>query len=421
MNLSRIIGPAIAGAMLLVAPIETIFWINGVSFLAVLWTLIVVKSGSLPRPSDRSEAGLGEAISYIRGDGSIVSLLILAVVPMVFGFPYTSLMPLFARDLLHLGPTGFGALLSISAAGALAGSTWLSLCHHRGPRGEVWSLRRSVSAGPAAVHGFVVVRGSGGLPVPGRLFQSGLSHDEPHHPPGPGARSLRGRILSIALMDRGLIPLGAILIGAVAELAGAMCAGLLDGRRVYRGDSGGALRPGARSGGSDRRNAAGLVDRPDRSDEPFPSRTGFLNMGVRRSEQGHSRSTRAAPSSLPAATGNRISFVSKRRSDKSTISELPGLESTGSHGEPRRSSPDLIQHLWRFRTAYRDGRDAEKLLRGATEAGNGPLRCGGGGRRCGRAGLGESQDPPRHARGFHGTGRCSRASCGARRSACLPS
>jgi two-component system, NtrC family, sensor kinase len=61
--------------------------------------------------------------------------------------------------------------------------------------------------------------------------------------------------------------------------------------------------------------------------------------------------------------------VSKRRSDKSTISELPGLESTGSRGEPPRSSPDLIQHLWRFRTAYRDGRDADKLLRGATRLG----------------------------------------------------
>nr|WP_246869494.1 MFS transporter [Priestia megaterium] len=46
---------------------------------------------------------------------------------MIFGFPYTTMMPLFARDLLQLGPKGFGMLLSVSSIGALVGKTWLSL------------------------------------------------------------------------------------------------------------------------------------------------------------------------------------------------------------------------------------------------------------------------------------------------------
>lgn len=46
---------------------------------------------------------------------------------MIFGFPYTTMMPLFARDLLQLGPKGFGMLLSVSSIGALVGTTWLSL------------------------------------------------------------------------------------------------------------------------------------------------------------------------------------------------------------------------------------------------------------------------------------------------------
>ena len=46
---------------------------------------------------------------------------------MVFGFPYTTMLPLFSRDLLNLGPEGFGMLLSVSSIGAIVGTTWLSL------------------------------------------------------------------------------------------------------------------------------------------------------------------------------------------------------------------------------------------------------------------------------------------------------
>jgi MFS family permease len=231
MSLSRIVGPALGGALLLAVPIETVFWINGASFLAVLWTLLAVKAGSAPPPpSGRGRSAVREALAYIRGDGSVKSLLLLAIVPMVFGFPYTSMLPLFAKDLLHCGPTGLGALLAAAATGALVGSAALSLpgCSTRAGR----TMVLATFLFGLSLLAFTATRSF--LLAVGALFLTGLAgqayrttsritlqNKVPDH--------LRGRILSIALMDRGFIPVGAVLLGAVADVAGANWAGAVMG------------------------------------------------------------------------------------------------------------------------------------------------------------------------------------------------
>jgi MFS family permease len=231
MSLSRIVGPALCGALLLVVPIETVFWVNGASFLAVLWTLVAVKAGSAPPPaSGRRRSAVREALAYIRGDSSVQSLLLLAVVPMIFGFPYTSMMPLFAKDLLHCGPTGLGALLAAAAAGALIGSAALSLpgCATRAGRTMVVAtvlfglslLAFTASRSFPAALGAMFLTG-----LAGQAYRTTsritLQSKVPDH--------LRGRILSIALMDRGFIPVGAVLLGAVADVASASWAGAVMG------------------------------------------------------------------------------------------------------------------------------------------------------------------------------------------------
>jgi MFS family permease len=230
MSLSRIVGPALGGALLLVVPIETVFWINGASFLAVLWTLLAVKAGSAPPPSGRRRSAMREALAYIRGDGAVRSLLLLAVVPMVFGFPYTSMMPLFAKELLHCGPTGLGALLAVAAAGALAGSAVLSL-----PGCAARAGRTMVIATVLFGLSLLVFTASRSFPAAlGAMFLTGLAGQAYRTTSRITLQSkvpdhLRGRILSIALMDRGFIPVGAVLLGAVADVAGAAWAGAVMG------------------------------------------------------------------------------------------------------------------------------------------------------------------------------------------------
>jgi predicted MFS family arabinose efflux permease len=230
-NLSRIAGPAIAGTLLAVMEVADVFWISGCSIVAVLLSLFVVHPESNRHAvSNNIKADIQEAAVYVKNSPSVQSLLILAVVPMVFAFPYTAMMPLFAEDLLQLGPEGLGILLSVAAAGALVGSAWLSLGSETEEAGK-WLVCSIIGFGlflllfmiaetlvAAAVMMFLVGLASTTYRTMSRVTLQTRVPDR-----------LRGRILSIALMDRGLMPLGAILIGAVAEWAGALWAGVVMG------------------------------------------------------------------------------------------------------------------------------------------------------------------------------------------------
>ena len=230
-NLARILGPAMAGTLLAVMEVQDVFLISGCSIVAVLLSLFVLRPESTKRaPSTNMRSDLQEAAVYIKNSPMVQSLLILAVVPMVFAFPYTAMMPLFAEDLLRLGPEGVGILLSVAAAGALVGSAWLSLGSEKEGAGR-WLVCSTVGFGlflllfmlannlvTAAVLIFLVGLASSTYRTTSRITLQTRVPDR-----------LRGRILSIALMDRGLMPLGAILIGAVAEWAGALWAGVLMG------------------------------------------------------------------------------------------------------------------------------------------------------------------------------------------------
>ena len=230
-NLARILGPAIAGTLLAVMEVADVFWISACSIVAVLLSLFVVR----PIParyavSNNIKADIQEAAVYVKDSPPVQSLLILAVAPMVFAFPYTAMMPLFAEDLLRLGPEGLGVLLSVAAAGALAGSAWLSSGSETEGAGK-WLVCSIIGLGlflllfmfaetlvTAAVMMFLVGFASSTYRTMSRVTLQTRVPDR-----------LRGRILSIALMDRGLMPLGAILIGAVAEWAGTLWAGVVMG------------------------------------------------------------------------------------------------------------------------------------------------------------------------------------------------
>ncbi|MDQ3637888.1 MAG: MFS transporter [Actinomycetota bacterium] len=230
-NLARILGPGIAGTLLAVMEVADVFWISAGSIVAVLVSLFVVRPESNREAvSTNIKTDVQEAAAYVKNSPSVQSLLILAVVPMVFGFPYTAMMPLFAEDLLQLGPEGLGVLLSVAAAGALVGSAWLSMGGETEGAGK-WLVCSTIGFGlflllfmfaetlvTAAIMMFLVGLASATYRTMSRVTLQTRVPDR-----------LRGRILSIALMDRGFMPLGAIMIGAVATWAGALWAGVVMG------------------------------------------------------------------------------------------------------------------------------------------------------------------------------------------------
>lgn len=231
-NLSRIIGPALAGILLTVVDIAQLFYLNAWGTAAVLFSLLIIRSSSDQKQiaKEKEKATLREAANYVKSQPAIQSLLILAVVPMIFGFPYTTMMPVFARDLLNLGPGGFGLLLSVSSVGAIAGTAWLSFGKEIKGAGK-WLIGSIIGFGFSLL---LFMAAPNVWAAGAAMFLVGLTSQTYRtmsritlqlHVPD----QLRGRILSIALMDRGFIPVGAILLGAVAAWLGALWAGTVMG------------------------------------------------------------------------------------------------------------------------------------------------------------------------------------------------
>jgi hypothetical protein len=227
MNLARMIGPAIAGGMLAVAPALWLFAINALSSLFAFAAMGFVRPRAPLSCGSAASGGMGEAIAFVREHPTVLSLLILAVAPMVFGFPYTAMLPLFVRDLTGLGPTAFGSLLTVSAVGSLVGSSRLAVKSDQ-PNAGMWLIFSLVGFG-LSLGLFVLSRGWGSAAI--ALFLVGLTSQTYRTLSRISLQAtipdaLSGRILSIALMDRGLIPLGTLLVGAIAARFGAGWAGL---------------------------------------------------------------------------------------------------------------------------------------------------------------------------------------------------
>ena len=111
---AALVGPALGGVLLAPLTPGGLFLVNAASYLAVLYALVALK-GVPDQPSARPDpvlAGVANGLRYARQDGLTRSVLLLLLVGSLFGRSYQTLMPIFARDVLGVGPTGYGLLLA---------------------------------------------------------------------------------------------------------------------------------------------------------------------------------------------------------------------------------------------------------------------------------------------------------------------
>jgi predicted MFS family arabinose efflux permease len=135
-NLSRILGPTIAGFGLKYVGAAGCFFLNALSFLALLYALTLLRLRPPPGGGTGGMWGpLREGFVYIRGHRSLAMLMILVAVASLCAVPYATLMPAFARDVLKEGPEGLGYLMGSSGAGALAGAFLLARSSDRPRKG----------------------------------------------------------------------------------------------------------------------------------------------------------------------------------------------------------------------------------------------------------------------------------------------
>jgi MFS family permease len=123
---SRMIGPALAGAVIKAFGLATAYFLNAASFLAVIFSLMIVRHRPKPRPAGpRMSAieGLKEGIRHARGRPHIWVLLMLTALACMFTFPFMAILsPYYVKEVLHRDSGVLGAMWAASGIGSLAGA-----------------------------------------------------------------------------------------------------------------------------------------------------------------------------------------------------------------------------------------------------------------------------------------------------------
>src|SRR6267154_2866055 len=135
-QLARVLGPVFAGVGFKLFGLAGCFFANAVSFVAVVAGLKMVrferpdKDDSLPTRSMKDKGAFVQDLvggfRYVGGRPRVSTLLMISAVTSLFGAPYISMTPVFARDVFHLGATGLALLMGMAGAGALCGALFLA-------------------------------------------------------------------------------------------------------------------------------------------------------------------------------------------------------------------------------------------------------------------------------------------------------
>ncbi|MDB4885706.1 MAG: protein of unknown function DitE [Gemmatimonadetes bacterium] len=135
-NLARIVGPAISAVVIARLGIAWCFFLNAVSFVAVLAGLFMIKLPPWkPHPGRaRPWVGVLQALRFMRDTPKVRALMLMVTVYSILGVPVLALMPVVARQMFGLGAAGYGMLLSFLGAGGLIGALSLASMGQRASR-----------------------------------------------------------------------------------------------------------------------------------------------------------------------------------------------------------------------------------------------------------------------------------------------
>ncbi len=222
-NLARMIGPAIAGVLIATVGLAACFLINAASYLAVVAGLAMmrVERPTRPEPVPALNA-LREGFSYIFGHRWPRALIAIIATFSVFGFSFVTMMPVFARDVLHLGASGYGAMVSAVGVGAAVAALFMAAMAGT-PRSGRMALGSAVlfgavltvaSMAPEFWSAVILFTIAGCLmALNGIMANSMLQLEAPDR--------LRGRVMGFySFVVLGMAPLGSLQAGWVAEHLG---------------------------------------------------------------------------------------------------------------------------------------------------------------------------------------------------------
>jgi MFS family permease len=221
-NVSRIVAPSLGGIIIRLAGTAVAFYGQAAFYgLAVVATLLL-------RPLTRVEpvrvpvmAGIREGFGYVRRDETLSRLVMMNVVANVLIYPYVTMMPVFAKDILHSGSAGYGLLLTGVGVGAIPGGLTAASMQGWGSRGKTMALAALLYMGMVLAFSFsrlfglsfaiLVVAGIGWslfVTLNQTLLQLNLDD------------AFQGRGMALYSMAGGLTPFGSLGLGTASQQFG---------------------------------------------------------------------------------------------------------------------------------------------------------------------------------------------------------
>ncbi len=228
-NLSRILGPALAGFMIAIFAdgntsstygVGLVYYVlSGLYFLSAVTVLFVSHDGK-PVPGARKSplAETAEGLNYVINSPVVGGLILLSILPFLFGLTINTLLPAFSTDVLGGGPEDLGLLMTGMGAGAILGSLALAKMGNFRSKGlwliatgALWGL---LVAAFGFAGNFIIATITIGLigfisAVNMSMNRSLVQLQVEQH--------MRGRIMSIDMMSHGLMPIGVLPIGYIAD------------------------------------------------------------------------------------------------------------------------------------------------------------------------------------------------------------
>ncbi len=225
MNTLRLVAPALSGFLIDAFDFEAVYYVmTGMYLMGVVFIAFMPLTGTIAIHGGNALVDIKEGLKYIRHETTILLLLLFTLFVVVLSMPYITLIPIFAEDILKVGASGMGILISASGVGAVTGSLVLASLPDK-KRG-VMLLVSGLLLGLALTYFsfssswplsltlmvFVGVGGTGRMTLGNTLIQYYV--DDEH----------RGRVMSVYMMEFGLTSFGTFAAGLIAEAVGAQWA-----------------------------------------------------------------------------------------------------------------------------------------------------------------------------------------------------
>jgi len=228
-NLSRILGPALAGFMIAYLAggdttstfgVGWVYMVLSLLYFSSGLSVLLIKHPGHPTQTNRKSPlqDTVEGLKYVANSPIVGGLILLSILPFLFGLSINTLLPAFNSDILLAGPDTLGLLMTGMGVGAIAGSLLLaklSALRHKGywllSTNILWGL--SVAAfglSNAFIMAFLMICCMGFVSAINMSMNRSLVQLQVD-------QQMRGRIMSIDLMSHGLMPLGMLPIGYIAE------------------------------------------------------------------------------------------------------------------------------------------------------------------------------------------------------------